>query len=87
MVRKRGPEGAGRAVARGTYAAGDERWSRILDAAVAHFAQRGFDASSLARIAKDVGITQGGLLHHFRSREDLLVEVLERMEVASRFVV
>ncbi|WP_330307278.1 MULTISPECIES: TetR/AcrR family transcriptional regulator [unclassified Streptomyces] len=65
---------------RGTYAVGDERRSRILDAAVEHFAQWGFHASSLARIAKDVGITQGGLLHHFRSKEDLLVQVLARAD-------
>ncbi|MET7973487.1 TetR/AcrR family transcriptional regulator [Streptomyces mirabilis] len=65
---------------RGTYAVGDERRLRILDVAVEHFAQWGFHASSLARIAKDVGITQGGLLHHFRSKEDLLVCVLRRSE-------
>lgn len=70
----------GTAVRKGTYAVGDERRLRILDAAVEHFAQWGFHASSLARIAKDVGITQGGLLHHFRSKEDLLVQVLERTE-------
>ncbi|MGW0600178.1 TetR/AcrR family transcriptional regulator [Streptomyces sp. NPDC002776] len=72
--------GSGRTAARGGYAVGDERRLRILDAAVEHFAQWGFHASSLARIAKDVGITQGGLLHHFRSKEDLLVSVLERSE-------
>ncbi|MFF3501955.1 TetR family transcriptional regulator [Streptomyces sp. NPDC003247] len=71
--------GADRAV-RGSYAVGDERRLRILDTAVEHFAQRGFHASSLARIAKDAGLTQGGLLHHFRSKEDLLVQVLERAE-------
>ncbi|MCI3273071.1 TetR/AcrR family transcriptional regulator [Streptomyces cylindrosporus] len=70
----------GKRPGRGTYAVGDERRLRILDAAVEHFAQWGFHASSLARIAKDVGITQGGLLHHFRSKEDLLVQVLERTE-------
>ncbi|WP_203607053.1 TetR/AcrR family transcriptional regulator [Streptomyces sp. SID11385] len=63
--------------ARGSYAVGDERRARILDSAVDHFAERGFHASSLASIAKDVGITQGGLLHHFRGKEDLLVSVLE----------
>lgn len=73
--------------ARGSYAVGDERRARILDAAVEHFAQWGFHASSLARIAKDVGITQGGLLHHFRSKEDLFVSVLQRSDerVAERF--
>ncbi|MBC9711010.1 TetR/AcrR family transcriptional regulator [Streptomyces sp. TRM66268-LWL] len=68
------------AKARGPYAVGDERRRRILDVAVEHFAQWGFHASSLARIAKEVGVTQGGLLHHFRSKEDLLVSVLERSE-------
>ncbi|MDT0566664.1 TetR family transcriptional regulator [Streptomyces sp. DSM 3412] len=74
-------EGSG---ARGTYAVGDERRLRILDAAVDHFAQRGFHASSLARIAAEVGITQGGLLHHFPSKEDLLVQVLERIDASDR---
>ncbi|MCX4736626.1 TetR/AcrR family transcriptional regulator [Streptomyces sp. NBC_01363] len=69
-----------RTAARGSYAVGDERRARILDAAVEHFAQWGFHASSLARIAKDVGITQGGLLHHFRSKEDLLISVLQRTD-------
>ncbi|MGW0840904.1 TetR/AcrR family transcriptional regulator [Streptomyces sp. NPDC002787] len=92
-----GPEGAGArrpagsggrrpggSRARGSYAVGDERRLRILDAAVEHFAQRGFHASSLTRIANDVGITQGGLLHHFRSKEDLLVQVLERIDATDR---
>ncbi|MER5353946.1 TetR family transcriptional regulator [Kitasatospora sp. NPDC002551] len=76
---KDGPaaRGTGRGAARGTYAVGDERRARILDAAVEHFAQWGFHATSLARIAKDAGITQGGLLHHFRTKEALLVSVLE----------
>ncbi|UUU30950.1 TetR/AcrR family transcriptional regulator [Streptomyces sp. CA-210063] len=77
----RRPDGVG---ARGSYAVGDERRLRILDAAVEHFAQWGFHASSLARIAKDVGITQGGLLHHFRGKEDLLVQVLGRMDETDR---
>ncbi|MDG4861987.1 TetR family transcriptional regulator [Streptomyces sp. T-3] len=79
MERKQGPKSQ-KVPARGTYAVGDERRARILDTAVEHFAQWGFHASSLARIAKDVGITQGGLLHHFRSKEDLLLSVLERSE-------
>ncbi|MFG2711718.1 TetR/AcrR family transcriptional regulator [Streptomyces goshikiensis] len=66
--------------ARGSYAVGDARRQKILDTAVAHFAQWGFHASSLARIARDCGITQGGLLHHFRGKEDLLLSVLARSE-------
>ncbi|MGW5395236.1 TetR/AcrR family transcriptional regulator [Streptomyces sp. NPDC003952] len=66
--------------ARGGYAVGDARRQKILDTAVEHFAQWGFHASSLARIANDCGITQGGLLHHFRGKEDLLLSVLAQSE-------
>ncbi|WP_079406091.1 TetR/AcrR family transcriptional regulator [Streptomyces sp. 3211] len=66
--------------ARGTYAVGDARRQKILDTAVEHFAQWGYNASSLARIAADCGITQGGLLHHFRGKEDLLLAVLAQSE-------
>ncbi|MEU5218912.1 TetR/AcrR family transcriptional regulator [Streptomyces sp. NPDC020807] len=65
---------------RGSYAVGDARRQKILDTAVDHFGRWGFHASSLARIAHDCGITQGGLLHHFRSKEDLLLSVLAQSE-------
>ncbi|MFD9477883.1 TetR/AcrR family transcriptional regulator [Streptomyces nojiriensis] len=71
---------ASKGSARGTYAVGDARRQKILDTAVEHFAQWGFNASSLARIAADCGITQGGLLHHFRGKEDLLLSVLAQSE-------
>ncbi|MER5415840.1 TetR family transcriptional regulator [Streptomyces virginiae] len=71
---------ATKGAARGTYAVGDARRQKILDTAVEHFAQWGFNASSLARIAADCGITQGGLLHHFRGKEDLLLSVLAQSE-------
>ncbi|GAA2781019.1 TetR/AcrR family transcriptional regulator [Streptomyces showdoensis] len=78
------PESEGRAArrsaGRGSYAVGDARRRKILDTAVEHFGRWGFHASSLARIANDCGITQGGLLHHFRSKEDLLLSVLAQSE-------
>ncbi|MFF0743901.1 TetR/AcrR family transcriptional regulator [Streptomyces sp. NPDC004111] len=75
-----GAHGGTRGSARGSYAVGDARRRRILDTAVEHFARWGFHASSMARIAHDCGITQGGLLHHFRSKEDLLLHVLAQSE-------
>ncbi|MFI5802259.1 TetR/AcrR family transcriptional regulator [Streptomyces sp. NPDC051561] len=65
---------------RGSYAVGEARRQQILDTAIEHFAQWGFHASSMARIAHDCEITQGGLLHHFRSKEDLLLSVLAQSE-------
>jgi AcrR family transcriptional regulator len=58
------------------YAKGRERREEILAAADAAFAKHGFRGASLATIAQQVGLSQPGLLHHFPSKEDLLLEVL-----------
>ena len=39
-------------------------------------ASSGYQGTSLARIAADAGLSQAGLLHHFPSKEELLVAVL-----------
>ena len=51
---------------------------RILDAAEAQFAQRGFGAASLRDIAAMAQIQQPGLYKHFSSKEDLYRQVYER---------
>jgi TetR/AcrR family transcriptional regulator len=45
--------------------------SRILEAAVASFAELGFDASSTREIAGRAGVTQGLLTYHFASKDEL----------------
>ncbi|MCX5213795.1 TetR/AcrR family transcriptional regulator [Kitasatospora sp. NBC_00240] len=45
--------------------------------AVETFATRGYHNASLAEIAERAGLTQAGLLHHFRSKTALLSGVLE----------
>jgi AcrR family transcriptional regulator len=62
---------------RGGYAKGRERRDAILAAANEVFAKRGFRGASLATIAKHVGLSEPGLLHHFASKEELLLELLE----------
>jgi AcrR family transcriptional regulator len=62
---------------RGGYAKGRERRDAILAAANEVFAKRGFRGASLATIAKRVGMSEPGLLHHFASKEELLLEVLK----------
>ncbi len=52
---------------------------RILDAAEIRFAQRGYEATSLADIADDVAIRTPSLYKHFASKRDLYVAVLERL--------
>jgi AcrR family transcriptional regulator len=64
------------ATRRGGYAKGRERREAILAAANEVFAARGFRGASLATIATRVGLTEAGLLHHFPSKEHLLLELL-----------
>jgi AcrR family transcriptional regulator len=49
---------------------------RVLQAALRAIAATGFRASSLSAIAADAGLTTAGLLHHFPSKDHLLVAVL-----------
>jgi AcrR family transcriptional regulator len=62
---------------RGSYAKGRERREAILAAANDLFAVQGFRGASLAAIAARVGLSEAGVLHHFPSKEHLLLELLE----------
>jgi AcrR family transcriptional regulator len=61
-------------------ARGVERRRAIVDAAIEHFAREGYRGTGIAAIAEQAGVTTGGLLHHFGSKEGLLVEVLRRRD-------
>ncbi|MEU8914783.1 TetR/AcrR family transcriptional regulator [Streptomyces nigrescens] len=63
-----------------------ERRAAILEAAMELIAERGYRRTSLAAVAERAGLTQQGLLHHFPTKELLLVGVLEtrdRWDLAS----
>jgi AcrR family transcriptional regulator len=62
------------------YAPGRARRTRIIDDAVALFAAGGFYGTSLRSIADMVGISKSTLLHHFSSKEDLLIATLQRRD-------
>jgi AcrR family transcriptional regulator len=62
--------------ARGAYARGLARREAILHAASEAFATHGYRGASLAMIADRVGMSAPGLLHHFPTKEHLLVELL-----------
>ena len=64
----------------GTYAAADARREAITEAATACFAQSGYLNSSLAQIAADAGTSATVVVHHFGSKERLLMAVLLRHE-------
>jgi AcrR family transcriptional regulator len=51
---------------------------RILEVAAALFARSGFHGTSTRDIAREVGIRQPSLFHHFPSKQAMLAELLER---------
>ena len=46
---------------------------RIVAAAVSHFADHGYDASSLAQIAEAVGIRKASLYSHFTGKDEIFL--------------
>ncbi|GAA4605160.1 TetR/AcrR family transcriptional regulator [Actinoplanes octamycinicus] len=44
----------------------------MLRAAVTLFNRRGYDATSIGDLAKELGVTKSAIYHHFASKEDLL---------------
>lgn len=65
---------------RGAYAKGLARRQAIVDAALTVIARDGYSAATLKQIADEAGLSQNGVLHHFRSKEDLLIAVLRRRD-------
>ena len=66
--------------ARGPYRKTAETRTAILDAALEVFAVSGFHSGSLRDIARRVGMSNGGILHHFADKETLLAAVLDRRD-------
>ncbi len=58
--------------------------SRVLQAAEALFADKGYDAVSLKMIADRAAVSKANIFHHFRSKSDLYFEVLRAASAASR---
>ncbi|HEY5980027.1 MAG TPA: TetR/AcrR family transcriptional regulator [Microlunatus sp.] len=58
------------------------RKQEILDSALVAFGQKGFYKATLADVASAAGITAAGLLHHFKTKEALLVELLQERDLA-----
>jgi AcrR family transcriptional regulator len=51
----------------------------ILSNALDLFVERGYEATSLREIAERLGITKAALYYHFRSKEELLAELMKPM--------
>jgi AcrR family transcriptional regulator len=61
----------------------DQSLTRIIDAAVRLFATRGYWNSTLEEVAAAAGFTKGAVYYHFKSKEHLLLKVLETIEARS----
>lgn len=55
-----------------------------MQVAIRRFADAGFDGTSIAAIARELGVTKQALLHHFASKEKLYGQVLNR--ISDRFL-
>jgi AcrR family transcriptional regulator len=56
----------------------DNRRVQLLDAAAQLFNERGFHATSMRDIAKEVGMLSGSIYYHFQSKEEMLLAVYEQ---------
>lgn len=61
-------------------ARGVERRRAIVEAATELFARSGYHDTSLADIARTVGIARSAIAHHFGSKDQLLVTVLRAID-------
>lgn len=61
-----------------------KRKEQVIHEAIRFFGQYGFHGARLADIAKAAGVTEPGLLHHFPSKEHLLMEVLAERDRLDR---
>ncbi|MEV4275068.1 TetR/AcrR family transcriptional regulator [Actinoplanes xinjiangensis] len=73
--RKRGP--------RGSYVAGREAQRAILDAARDVFAEHGYRGGVLRDVADRAGVSAANIIHHFGSKEGLLVALLEERDLGN----
>jgi AcrR family transcriptional regulator len=71
---------------RGEYAKSSATREAILDAALEVFAS-GYNSGSLRDIATRVGMSEAGLLHHFKSKSVLLQAVLDLRDERARQLV
>jgi AcrR family transcriptional regulator len=50
---------------------------QIRTVALEMFAERGYDGTSLREIAEQLGVTKAAVYYHFKTKEDILVSLLE----------
>ncbi len=56
----------------------ENKRSRIVDAAMRHFAEHGYHASRVGDIADELGIAKGSIFQHFGSKDGLFFEAYKK---------
>ncbi|NWJ71422.1 TetR/AcrR family transcriptional regulator [Pseudonocardia sp. ICBG1122] len=59
---------------------GAERRAAILVAAISRFGRQGYEHTRLRDVARDAGVTDAGLLYHFRTKDDLFAAAVEHQQ-------
>lgn len=54
---------------------GQDTRARIIRATTKLFAEQGYQQTTIAEIAKEVGLAEGSIYEHFRGKEDLLLTI------------
>ncbi|MFE1361480.1 TetR/AcrR family transcriptional regulator [Streptomyces harbinensis] len=68
------------AAKRGKYSKGLARRQQIIDEVLAVYVRLGFEGTSLRAVAEAIGVTHPVLKHHFGTREQLFLEVLQEYD-------
>ena len=61
-----------------------ETRQQIVDVADRLFYERGFESTSFADIAKDVGLSRGNFYYHFKTKDEILAAVIAQRVAGAR---
>ncbi len=57
------------------------RTEEIVQAAVEEFLEKGYDGASMDNIARRASLSKGGLYHHFRNKDEVLIFANQKLSV------
>lgn len=55
----------------------EEKYRRILEAAVSVFARQGFYQSTISQIAREAGVADGTIYLYFKNKDDILIQFFD----------
>ena len=64
----------------------DVRMMEIIDAAIVEFAEKGFEKTSMDSIARRANLSKGGVYHHFKSKDDILLAANAKVTEPARYI-